>query len=240
MSTSSAPPSASTDAARPARDFVLLHQRTNFIDDQLKNPVIGEAFDAIDIYDLERTDLTQYLAVAVPGLADQIYLAQHAEQIRAFLDKGRVLIYSGMLFTPWLPGGGDYHPKTIHSYKDYFLHVVTPHPIFAGIEIDDLIFRRGVAGFFARGHNDVPRGAETVLALPGGEPVVYVDRVSTHGTILCHSGNDLLGYGKSEDTTARLVPQLLAWMRAEAHERSAQVQARASAGRRTAAMGVSA
>jgi hypothetical protein len=212
-----------SEAARPTRDFAILHPRTNFIDEQLKNPDVAAAVDPIDIYDLDRADLSLYLGLAVPGLADQIYLARHAEQLRAFLDAGRVLIFSGMLFAPWLPGGGAYHPKTIRSYKDYFLHVVTPHPIFDGIEMDDLIFRRGVAGFFARGHNDPPPGAEILLALPGGEPVVYLDRVSTRGTILCHSGNDLLGYGKSEDTSTRLVPQLLAWMRAEARERTAQV-----------------
>jgi hypothetical protein len=215
-------------AASTAREFAILHPRTNFIAEQLNNPVVGAAFDAIDMYELERTDLTRYLGLAVPGLVDQIHLARHADQIRAFLDAGRVLIFSGMLFQPWLPGGGAYHPKTIHSYKDYFLHVVTPHPIFDGITMDDLIFRRGVAGFFARGHNEPPPGAEILLALAGNEPVVYIDRVSTRGTILCHSGNDLLGYGKSEDTTNQLVPQLLAWMRAEALARTARVQAAAT------------
>ena len=192
-----------------ARDFAILHPCTNFIAEQLSNPVVGEAFDPIDMYELEHVDLTRYLGLAVPGLVDQIYLARHADQIRAFLDAGRVLIFSGMLFQPWLPGGGAYLARPIHSYRDYFLHVVTPHPIFDGIEMDDLIFRRGVAGFFARGHNEPPPGAEILLALAGNEPVVYLDRVSTRGTILAHSGNDLLGYGKSEDTTNRLVPQLI-------------------------------
>ena len=219
------PPSASSsDAASSVPAFAILHPCTSFIVDQLSNPLVGAAFDPIDMYDLEHADLTRYLGLAVPGLVDQVYLARHADRIRAFLDAGRVLIFSGMLFQSWLPGGGAYHPKTIHSYRDYFLHVVTPHPIFDGIEMDDLVFRRGVAGFFARGHNEPPAGAEILLALPDGEPVAYVDRVSTAGTILVHSGNDLLGYGGATDTTARLVPQLLAWMRTEAEDRKARIQ----------------
>ncbi|MCC7372844.1 MAG: phosphate starvation-inducible protein PhoH [Chloroflexi bacterium] len=216
------------DPSTIARPFALLHPCTNFIDEQLADPLIGANFDPIDMYDLERADLSAYLGLAVPGLVDQVHLARHAEKIRAYLDTGRVLVFSGMLFQPWLPGGGAYHPKAVRSHHDYAVRVVTPHPILDGIEMDNLIYRRGVAGFFARGHNEPPPGAEILLALPDGEPTTYVDRVSTRGTILCHSGNDLLGYTNAEGTGARLVPQLLAWMRQEAQVRMAAVRSSAA------------
>jgi hypothetical protein len=67
-------------------------------------------------------------------------------------------------------------------------------PIFRGIGLDELTFRRGVAGFFARGHHPVPDGAQVLTRLAGGEPATYLDRVSTAGTILVQAGSDLLGY----------------------------------------------
>ncbi len=91
---------------------------------------------------------------------------------------------------------------------------LAPHPIFAGIEPDDLTFRRGVAGFFARGHHPPPPGAEVLVRLGGGEPATYVDRVSTRGTIVVHATGDLLAYPETG-----LPDQFLTWAREEATTR---------------------
>jgi hypothetical protein len=72
-----------------------------------------------------------------------------------------------------------------------------------------------VAGFFSRGHHPPPVGAEVLLALADGEPIVYVDRQSTSGTILVHAGNDLWGLVGDETTAHKVVPQLFGWMREE-------------------------
>ena len=84
--------------------------------------------------------------------------------------------------------------------------------------------RQGLPGFFARGHNPPPDGVEVLLELPGGEPIIYIDRVSTGGTMLVHSGGDLLGWGIERIydggppiTSAIHIPgQLLDWVLAEA------------------------
>ncbi|MFT9846425.1 hypothetical protein [Aneurinibacillus sp. REN35] len=81
-----------------------------------------------------------------------------------------------------------------------------------------MTFNKGVAGFFARGHHPVPEGADVLLTLPGGEPITYIDRTTTRGTILVHSGNDLFGYRDSSTTTGRIGRQLLAWIRQEHRE----------------------
>ncbi len=200
-------------------DLALLTTDTNFIGDMLDRPLIATSFQPIDISDLEQTDLSPYLGLAVPGLTDQEHLWRHAEKIRAFLDAGRVVVFSGMLFRPWLPGAGMFVPRMVTSHQDYFLKQVAPSPILEGIKIEDLVFRRGVAGFFARGHHQPPPGAEVILELPGGEPALYIDRVTTAGTIVVHGGNDMIGLGEDGTTAGRLVPQLLAWMRGEARER---------------------
>lgn len=200
------------------RDLALLSTDTNFIQDLAARPLIARSFETLDIYDLEHADLMPYLGLVVPGLTDQEYLWRHAAKIRSFLDAGRVVVFSGMLFRPWLPGAGMFVPKVIRSHHDYALRQVSPSPIFEGIEIEDLVFRRGVAGFFARGHHAPPPGAEVMLEFLSGEAALYVDRASTAGAIVVHGGNDLIGRGDDGTTADRLGPQLLAWMRSEARE----------------------
>lgn len=196
-------------------DFALLDPGTFFVDQQRQHPLVRDAVETIDIYDLPDVDLSRFAGLFVPGLADQEFLWRERARIRAFLDGGKVLVFSGHLFRPWLPGGSAFVPKAIRSFRDYLVQIARPHPIFEGVDPQDLTFRKGVAGFFSRGHHPPPDGAEVLLTLAGGEPIVYLDRHSTRGTILAHAGNDLLGYASAGTTAGRIVPQLLRWMRQE-------------------------
>jgi hypothetical protein len=162
--------------------IALIDTGTGSVNTVLRHPELGEGMVAIDMYDLPDAGLSPFAGLMVPITVDQELLFRERDRIRAFLDRGRVLVFSGHLLRPWLPGAGLFVPRVIRSYHDYALRIVAPHPIFAG-----------------------------------GEPVVYVDRQSTGGVILAHSGNDLLTYGIGDDTTAtRIAPQLLAWIRTEA------------------------
>ncbi|MGH2732857.1 MAG: phosphate starvation-inducible protein PhoH [Actinomycetota bacterium] len=189
----------------------------------LGDPRIREMVEPIDIYELASTDLNPHGGLIIGAHVDQELLHRERAMIRNFLDEGKVIAFSGQLLHPWLPGAGPFVPRKIRSYHDYRVRVVSPHPIFEGVREDDLTFRRGVAGFFARGHNPPPEGAEVLAELPGGEPVVYVDRSSTGGVILVHAGHDLLTYGLESvygddapaTSASRIGPQLLAWMLAE-------------------------
>lgn len=213
-------------------EIALLHPGTIFLEQQLRQPLLREQVEPIDIYDLPSTDLGRYLGLIVPNHADQEFLFREHARIRAFLDGGRVLVFNGHLFRAWLPGAGLFVPKGldgtrlvprgIHESDDYNVQVVTPHPIFERVRPADLTFRRGVRGFFARGHHPPPEEAEVLLALQSGEPIVYLDRRSTRGTILVHAGNDLLGYAGDATTASRVAPQLLRWMRQEARARQQQ------------------
>jgi hypothetical protein len=216
-------------------DLALLDPGTTFLEQQFHHVLLRENVDRIDVYDLPTADLEPYLGLFVPNHVDQEFLLRERAHIRAFLDRGRVLVFNGHLFRDWLPGAQPFVPKGldgtrlvprgIHESDDYNVRVVTPHPIFAGVAEDDLTWRRGVRGFFARGHHPVPAGAEVLLALQSGEPIVYVDRVSTRGTILVHGGNDFLGLAGDSTSAARVAPQLIDWMRQEARARSAQAVA---------------
>ncbi|MGQ0480613.1 MAG: hypothetical protein ACT4O0_06235 [Pseudonocardia sp.] len=89
------------------------------------------------------------------------------------------------------------------------------------MEPDDLTFRRGVAGFFARGHHPPPPGAEVLVRLAGGQPATYVDQVSTAGTIVVQANSDLLGYAADRSTAARVPDQLVDWALAQSARRDA-------------------
>ncbi|MEI7026064.1 phosphate starvation-inducible protein PhoH [Paenibacillus sp. y28] len=199
-------------------NILMLSSGSNFVEARKQDPRYKEHFAYMDGYDLPSCDLSPYIAMVVPNLIDQEFLYKHREVIRAFLDSGKLLVFSGHLFRAWVPGGSDFVPKTIRSYHDYIVSVAKPHPIFEGVRPEDMTFNQGVAGFFARGHHPVPPGAEVLLTLPGGEPIVYIDRSSTNGTILLHAGNDLFGYSNPASTASRIGGQLIRWIREE-HQR---------------------
>ncbi|MCW0213099.1 MAG: hypothetical protein OJJ54_07055 [Pseudonocardia sp.] len=194
------------------------------IDMDVRSPEQRRRGDRIDCYALDRTDLSRYALLVVSGTVDQEHLARHRGVIRTFLDGGGVLLFSGQLHRDWVPGASSFVPLAHPSLAAYRVAWLAEHPIFAGIEPDDLTFRRGVAGFFARGHHPVPEGAEVLVRLGGGEPATYVDRVSTRGTILVHASGDLLGYDGDGTTASRLSGQLLDWARAEAAARRAALR----------------
>ncbi len=177
------------------------------------------AVEAVDAYELPSIDLSRVGALLLGAMVDQELLHRHRSLVESFLADGNVVVFSGHLLRPWLPGCGAFVPKVIRSFHDYALSMVTPHPLYAGVDPHDLTFRRGVAGFFARGHHPTPPGAEVLLALPDGEPVTYVDRRTTSGTVLVHAGGGLFDGGEPDSTAARVPAQLLAWVRAEVDRR---------------------
>lgn len=200
------------------KNILLLDSGSNFVQARLADPRYKDEVAALDVYDLPKSDLSPYIALLVPNLVDQEFLHLHRSVIRQFLDSGKVLVFSGHLFRPWLPGAASFVPRTIRGFRDYEVAIRQPHPIFEGVREEHMTYNKGVAGFFARGHHPAPSGAEVLLTLPDGEPIVYIDRHSCGGTLLVHAGNDLFGYSDPASTASRIGPQLLRWIRGE-HER---------------------
>lgn len=202
------------------QNILRVNSGTSFGAQNMSQSNIQNEFTVIDIYDLPKLDLTPYMCMVLNGLVDQEFLLKEKQRIADFLNESKVLVFSGNLFRPWLPGGSNFVPKTIRNHQDYRVSVASPHSIFEGVTNYDMTYQKGVAGFFARGHHPLPPGAEVLLTLPGGEPITYIDRHSTKGTLLVHAGNDLFGYGNPEKTSGRIAPQLLAWV----HEEYASLQ----------------
>jgi hypothetical protein len=190
------------------------------LDMDVRNPGGGEwsgRVDRLDCYTLGSTDLARYTALIITSAVDQEHLARHRRVIRNYLDGGGVVVFGGHLHRDWLPGASEFVPLANRSLAGYRVVEVADHPIFRGMGPDELTFRRGVAGFFARGHHPVPDGAEVLTRLSGGEPATYLDRVSTAGTIVVQATSDLLSYCGGA---------LLDWVVAESAQRRAQAAGR--------------
>ena len=169
----------------------------------------------IDEYELESADLSKYNVLMITYFVDQEYLYKHKHIIENFLNDGKVVMFCGHLFRPWLPGCSLFMPKKINGYKDYYVQTVPGTPIFDGVETEDMVFNEGVAGFFARGYYYVPEKAEVCLTFTDGKVISYIDRHTTNGTIIVHAGRSLLGFKNSKNTTKKISEQTLALLSKE-------------------------
>lgn len=169
----------------------------------------------IDEYELESTDLSNYNVLLITYFVDQEYLYKHKHIIENFLSEGKVVIFCGHLFRKWLPGCSLFMPKKLNGYKDYLVQAVPGAPLFEGVEIDDMVYNKGVAGFFARGYYYAPENAEVCLTFTDGKVISYIDRHTTNGTIIVHAGRSILGYKNSKNTTKKISEQALALLKEE-------------------------
>ncbi|WP_040952250.1 hypothetical protein [Gorillibacterium massiliense] len=189
-------------------DFLFLDSGASFSEQNVRDSQLDPNMKVLDQYDLIDYDLceTGHKFLIVDEFIDQELMLEEQEHIEAFLNQGHILVFCGHLFRPWIPGASLFVPKTIHHHLDYTVTVLD-HPIFEGVLSDDITYNKGVAGFFARGHHPLPAGAEVLLRLPGDEPVTYIDRLSSQGTIIVHSGRNLLGYRHSTNSAGRIGDQ---------------------------------
>lgn len=175
----------------------------------------GDESKVVEQYDFANEDLSGVDVLIIPNFVDQEFLFSQREKINDFLAKKKIVVYCGHLFREWLPGCAPFMPQHIQNYKDYEVFPAENSHIFEGVTTEDMTFKKGVAGFFARGYHHAPVGAEILLTFANGKPVTYIDRTSTNGTILVHAGRDLLGYAGENKSTDRIRPQFLAWLEAE-------------------------
>ncbi|QKS48935.1 phosphate starvation-inducible protein PhoH (plasmid) [Paenibacillus cellulosilyticus] len=192
-----------------AADFLLLDSGASFSEQIVRDGASDPSTLVLDQYEFATYDLlgAAHRFLIIDEFIDQELMLEQKEKIEAFLNQGNILVFSGHLFRPWIPGAAPFVPKTIYNHLDYTIQVLD-HSIFAGVQSEDITYNKGVAGFFARGHHPIPEGAEVILRLAGDEPITYIDRLSTQGTILVHAGRNLLRYRHENNSAGRIGEQL--------------------------------
>lgn len=143
---------------------------------------------------------------------DQIDLAGRAEEFSAFFAAGGRLAYNGHLLRPFVEGLDTFRVLASQRLPDYRLTRLSPHPVFEDIDSASLMKRKGVAGFYGRGHVPPPEGAVPVTGIgPDRLPIDWEWRLPTGGAIFMHAGNDLWTVADQPETTALLSERLVAW-----------------------------
>lgn len=171
------------------------------------------AFDAmpvtlIELDDLADTDLTPYAGVVLSGRSDQALLTARRDDIVGFLARGRVLVFSGQLTGRWLPGAAPYER---HDEVAANLPELAEHPVLTGVQPAAL----GRNFLYRDGWHPAPDDAEVLAYRFDGTPGAWVADAQG-GTVLVHSGANLLANAVHDSSAARVVPQLLAWVSATA------------------------
>jgi hypothetical protein len=178
----------------------------------LRHPAASGRVRALDCYDLDETTLGQARALLVGMHVDQRYLAGIRHTLDTFVGAGGRLVVCGQVAVPFLAGLSRFCPLVDYALEDLEVHSVRAHPVWAGVEPEDLTLRRGVAGFYGRGWHQPPSGAVVVNGLgPRRLPLDFFYPIGA-GEVLVHGGNDLWSWGGEGDSSARLVPQLLDWV----------------------------
>lgn len=157
-------------------------------------------------------DIAGAAGVIVGMHCDQIDLAARAEEFSVFFAKGGRLAYNGHLLRPFVAGLGTFRVLESQRLPDYQLVRLNPHPIFADIDPAGLVKRKGVAGFYGRGHVPPPEGALAVTGIgPQRLPIDWEWRLPSGGAIFMHAGNELWTIADHPETTALLSDRLVAW-----------------------------
>ncbi len=179
----------------------------------LRAPALGTRVDVAAMHDLHRVDLAGYRGLLIGLHVDQRYLATRRAQLEAFLGRGGTIVMCGQVTTPFLAELAPFVPMRDYRLDDLRVNLERPHPVWAGVEPNDLTFQRGVAGFYGRGHSPPPSDAIVINTLgPRRVPVDFECRPKAGGRLLVHAGNDLWGYLNADTTASRLGRQLLDWI----------------------------
>ncbi len=154
--------------------------------------------------------------------APAIMTTMHLDQIRAenwrsafsrLLARGGRIAISGHIMRPFLDGLAPYRPAEKCGREGLKLAVLADHPVFDGIDRIYCGTRRGVAGFYGRGHNPMPQGGTALTSVgPARAPIDWVWNRPDGGSIFSHAGNDLWGVAEEPEITERLMDNLVHWL----------------------------
>lgn len=165
----------------------------------------------IDMYQLPYTDLSAYKGLILTNYVDESFMYEHKNILEGYLARGGVIFSFAEMSASYLPNAPIWQRSPITIREREIIVCEPVHPLFEGIDPYDLNYRRGVKGFFSRGYfAEVPKGAEVLVKDQQEAAIIYLDRVSTKGTLIVGAGTDLYQVYRDEESTAnRLTTQIL-------------------------------
>ena len=213
-----APAATSTGTAADTgrRRVAAIYGGTAFQHRTLNEPKYRRHIDElIYLLDLPNVDLTQFDVVIVPDRMHHARLEEHRDQIVAYLEQGGTVIAFGEQPRAWLPGIRWEHRPTnfwwwLEPNPRSGLVLTRPeHSLFRYITLED-------ATWHQHGVFWPPEGVETLITLEDGGVVLYVDRVSTAGTLIVTCLDPIAHFGSYfMPATERFLDGFLPWVSEE-------------------------
>ena len=152
-------------------------------------------FDIVQQYETQRLDWTNYDAVILTMHSDQHHLMDMADKFDAYLAAGGTVLFNGHVIETFLPELSRFQVLPSRGKYDLVINREKDHPTFEGIDSEMLSFRKGVSGFFGRGMNPPPEGAEIINSVgPDHWPLDWIYTRDSGGRIFMHAGNDIWGF----------------------------------------------
>jgi len=187
----------------------------------IPRPMVGPAGRGrIEI--VRDTELTDARIISAKGIIttthlDQIGFAGHRQALAVFFADGGRLFFNGHIMKPFVDGLQTYRPLLSRKLADLQLVRLRPHPVFGDIDPADMAVRKGVAGFYGRGHNPLPKGARALTGLgPLKQPIDWEWALPGGGMMFCHAGNDLWSMAPEDsDGAGAFATRIVAWTEGE-------------------------
>lgn len=152
-------------------------------------------FDVIQQYEIERLDWSVYDAIILTTHSDQHHLMELRDKFETYLEQGGTVLFNGHVVQSFLPELTQFQPLPSRGKYDLVVHREAQHPAFDGIDSEMLSFRKGVSGFYGRGMNPPPEGAEIINTVGTDHwPLDWIAKRSSGGRLFVHAGNDLWGF----------------------------------------------
>lgn len=160
--------------------------------------------------------LEDFNVVLIPCRTPADRMEPHKARLRAYLDQGGTIIATGesdsQLFLP----GITFTPQPTNFWwwltpgADLGVRIAKPeHSLFRHLAEKDVTWH--LHGWF-----DVPEGAEVLATGDTGEPILYIDEVTTGGRMIITSLDPFYHHGSHfMPATTRFLDGFLPWMRAE-------------------------
>lgn len=193
-------------------NFVFL-QNTVSVPGGIASPPNDHTITVIDQYELTEDALSDADGLLLSQHLDEHHMAECTPLLDRYLRQGGSISLNGPLYQPYLDGLGAYAPLPSGRAQDWILRLGTQHAITDGLLADDLTYRRGVIGFWARGSFPVPLGSTVLTYMVGDDtPADFIWNRSGGGSVVVHPGNDVWFVHNDTTSAGRFYANMLDWM----------------------------
>ncbi|HEY4201924.1 MAG TPA: hypothetical protein VGM83_15335 [Devosiaceae bacterium] len=195
--------------------ILAIHPGAYYHIESFESPRYAGYFDRlVRPEDLAEVRLTDHDVVLIPCRTPADRMEPHKAQLRAYLDAGGTIVATGesesQLFLP----GIAFTPQPTNFWwwltpgADLGVRIAKPaHALFENLTQRDITWH--LHGWF-----DAPQGAEVLAVNGAGEPVLYIDEVTTKGRMVITSLDPFFHHGSHfMPATTRFLDGFLPWMR---------------------------